>query len=233
MAVDGVAPSARTTVRRGAPRAVYDPAEIRAVLEAGLVAHVGVTTPDGPIVVPMAYGLLDEEPAADGTSGRTWLVLHGAVANAALGAGAGVDVCVTVTILDGLVVARTPLHNSMNHRSVIVRGTATRVEGDDAKRRALRAVNDHVAAIWDVARPPTDADVRRTMVVTVPLDEASAKIRAGDPVDEERDLDDGRWAGVVPLVTTWGEPTPAADLRAPAAVPGPLVELSGGDAHPR
>ena len=159
--------SPRITVRRGSKNAAYDPDTIRSILHAGVIAHVGVTTDDGPIVLPMAYGLTESE-----------LLLHGAVANAMLRSGRDVDVCVTVTIVDGLVVARTPLHNSMNYRSVVVRGTATLVD-DDRKVAALQVINDHIASIWDTARPPSANDLRRTMVLSVPLDEASAKVRSG------------------------------------------------------
>jgi len=232
------AASARTTVRRGVDRATYDAAQIRSILHAGVIAHVGVTTPDGPIVLPMAYGIRprahDHGDGADpggGDEAGHEVLLHGSLANALLRAGRSIDVCLTVTIVDGLVIARTPLHNSMNYRSVVVRGTATAVEGIDARRMALRVINDHVAAIWDDARTPSDSDVRKTLVLAIPLDEASAKVRVGDPSDEQHDLAGPHWAGVVPLTATWGPPRTAADLREDVAPPAAVISLAGSDAH--
>ncbi|BAN03931.1 pyridoxamine 5'-phosphate oxidase family protein [Ilumatobacter coccineus] len=224
---DAAAPSSRTTVRRGANRAVYEMERVRSILDAGVIAHVGVTTDDGPIVLPMAYGLRE---VADG---EHEILIHGAVANAMMRAGESLDICLTVTIVDGLVVARTPFHNSMNYRSVVVRGTATAIREPDAKLAALRVINDHVAPIWDTARPPSEVDVKKTLVLAVPLVEASAKVRDGDPVDDEADMDGPHWAGVVPLTSTWGDPIPASDLRVPADVPAPVRELGGTNAHPR
>lgn len=215
------APSERTTMKRGANRAVYDRNAIRSILTAGLIAHVGVTTDDGPIVLPMAYGIRGDE-----------LLIHGSVANAMMRDGRGFDICVTVTLVDGLVVARTPLHNSMNYRSVVVRGTATPITDPAEKTAALKIINDHVASIWDTARPPSDADLKQTMVLMVPLAESSAKVRSGDPIDEPEDLALDHWAGVVPLETTWGTPRSAADLRDGIATPAAVEALGGTDAHP-
>jgi nitroimidazol reductase NimA-like FMN-containing flavoprotein (pyridoxamine 5'-phosphate oxidase superfamily) len=220
------APSQRTTVRRGANRAVYEVDRIRAILDAGVIAHVGVTTDDGPIVLPMAYGV--RQSAAGGAE----ILIHGAVANAMMRAGESLDVCLTVTIVDGLVVARTPFHNSMNYRSVVVRGTATAIREPGAKIAALKVINDHVAPIWGTARPPSDSDVRKTLVLAVPLVEASAKVRGGDPIDEEIDMDGPYWAGVVPLTSTWGDPVTAGDLRVATEPPPPVRALGGTNAHP-
>ena len=217
-------PSPRTTLRRGANRAVYETDDVRAILDAGVIAHVGASTDDGPIVLPMAYGLR-------GDGAATELLIHGALANAMLNAGRSVDVCITVTIVDGLVVARTPFHNSMNYRSVVVRGTATAIDDPSEKLTALQIINDHIAPIWDTARSPSESDVRKTLVLAVALTESSAKVRAGDPVDEPADLDGPHWAGVVPLTSTWGTAIPASDLRSPAPVPEPVARLDGVDAH--
>lgn len=214
-------PSARTTLRRGKNRAVYADEQIRSILASGVVAHVGVTTDDGPIVLPMAYGVRENE-----------LLIHGAVANAMLKAGRTLDVCVTVTIVDGLVVARTPFHNSMNYRSVVVRGIATAIDDPSDKMAALRVINDHVAPIWDTARAPSESDYKKTLVLSVPLDEVSAKVRDGDPIDEDIDMDGPHWAGIVPLISTWGVPYSAADLRAAPAIPEAVGGLSGTNAHP-
>ncbi len=219
------APSDRTRVRRGANRADYDRQRIRSILAAGVIAHVGVSTDDGPIVLPMAYGVRESSDGGDE------IVIHGAVANALLRAGRSVDACLTVTIVDGLVVARTPFHNSMNYRSVVVRGTAAAIDDTDDKLAALRVINDHVAPIWDAARPPSASDVKKTLVLAIPLTEASAKIRAGDPIDEADDLAGPHWAGIVPLDTAWGEPYSATDLRSDAPIPDAVRSLTGRNAH--
>ena len=213
-------PSPRTTVRRGKNRAEYDQDEIRSILAAGVVAHVGVTTDDGPIVLPMAYGVRGDE-----------ILIHGAIANAMMKAGRTLDVCLTMTIVDGLVVARTPFHNSMNYRSVVVRGIATAIDEPADKMAALKVINDHVAPIWETARAPSESDYRKTLVLSVPLTEASAKVRGEGPIDEDIDMDGPHWAGVVPLTSTWGEPEPAADLRGTPAVPDAVTALAGTTAH--
>ncbi|MEE9417437.1 MAG: pyridoxamine 5'-phosphate oxidase family protein [Acidimicrobiales bacterium] len=211
--------SSRVTMRRGSDRAVYETEAMRAVLDAALIAHVGVISDDGPIVLPMAFGRTDDE-----------LFLHGAAANAMLRAGAAMQICVTVTIVDGLVVARTPFHNSMNYRSVVVRGEAIKVEGDDEKRACLKIINDHVVKMWDTARPPSDIDLKKTLVLRLSLAEMSAKIRDGDPIDEDQDLEGPHWSGIVPLNTTWGEPYAAADLRAGVDAPKAITDMAGKDA---
>lgn len=188
-----------------------------AILDAGLVTHVGVSTPEGPIVLPMAYGRTDEH-----------LYLHGAAGNAMLRHAIGVDVCVTVTIVDGIVIARSPFHNSMNYRSVVVRGVATEVDDDDAKRAALRLMSDHVVDTWATGRPPTDAEIRRTLVLRVPLSEVSGKVRAGDPTDDPDDLEGPHWAGHVPIDARWGAAVAAEDLK-PGIEPPPAV----ADLHAR
>lgn len=207
--------SERTRVRRGAVNAEYDPATIRAILDAGLVAHVGVVTETGPVVVPMAYGRTDDD-----------LFLHGATANAALGAAEEANICATVTIVDGLVIARAPFHNTMRYRSVVVRGRARRLDGAD-KTAALRAVTDHVLANWDTGRAPTEGELRATLVLALPLDECSAKIRTGGPNDEADDISGPHWAGAVPLERRWGAPEAADDLPGDVAVPPAVAGAQG------
>ncbi|MCP5029683.1 MAG: pyridoxamine 5'-phosphate oxidase family protein [Actinomycetia bacterium] len=215
------APSERTTLKRGVDRGRYERAEILAVLDAGLFAHVGVSTDDGPIVLPMAYGVRDDE-----------ILIHGGVANAMMRAGRSLDVCVTVSILDGLVVARTPLHNSVNYRSVVIRGEATRIDDPEDKVAALKVINDHIAPIWDTAMPPTESDFKQTMVLSVPLTESSAKVRGGDPIDEPDVIESDHWAGVVPLNTVWGTPRPSADLRDGIEMPAAVAAMDGAAGHP-
>ena len=203
-------------MRRGAPRARYERDEVLTILDAGLIAHVGVTTTQGPLVLPMAYG-------RDGDR----LYLHGAAANALLGAGEGEEICVTVTHVDGLVMARTPFHNSMNYRSVVVRGRARRIDGEERKRHALRRITDHVVANWDTSRPPSKIDLRRTLVLEMPLAEASAKVRTGDPIDEPADIAGPWWAGVVPITTRFEPPTTSADHTGESGPPPPIAALTG------
>jgi len=214
-------PTPRTTLRRGKNRAVYADDKLRGALAAGIVAHVGVNTDDGPIVLPMAYGVRDDD-----------ILIHGAVANAMLKAGRTLDVCVTVTIVDGLVIARTPFHNSMNYRSVVIRGIATAIDDPEDKMAALKVINDHVAPIWDNARAPSESDFRKTLVLSVPLAEASAKFRGEGPIDEDIDMEGPHWAGVVPLTSTWGQPISAHDLYATPAIPDAVTALAGTNAHP-
>ena len=210
------APSARTRVRRGAPRARYGRDDVIGILDAGLIAHVGVTTGDGPLVLPMAYGRDDAR-----------LYLHGAAANHLLNTGDGHEVCVTVTHLDGLVMARTPFHNSMNYRSVVVRGRATRILDEPRRLYALKLITDHVVAHWDLVRPPSQSDLRKTMVLELPLAEASAKVRSGDPVDEPDDIAGPWWAGVVPITTRFETPVASGDLTGSAEPPAPVADLAG------
>ena len=212
----GGAPSSRTRVRRGAPRARYGREEVCGILDAGLIAHVGVTTNDGPLVLPMAYGRDDD-----------WLYLHGAAANHLLNTGDGHEVCVTVTHLDGLVMARTPFHNSMNYRSAVVRGRASRILDDHRRTYALKLITDHVVAHWDFIRPPSRSDLRKTMVLELPLAEASAKVRAGDPVDEPDDIAGPWWAGVVPITTRFETAVASADLAGGREPPGSIAALAG------
>jgi nitroimidazol reductase NimA-like FMN-containing flavoprotein (pyridoxamine 5'-phosphate oxidase superfamily) len=186
---DQLTPTDRTKVRRLAERGRYDRATIHEVLDEAYIAHVGFVVDGEPRVLPMTYGRIDDV-----------LYLHGAAGNAMLRASSGAEVCVTVTLLDGLVLARSAFHHSMNHRSVVLLGTATKVDDDAEKRRALDAVVEHVLpGRSQVARPSNDVELRKTMVLRLPIAEGSAKVRTGGPVDEPEDMDLPVWAGVVPL----------------------------------
>ena len=137
------------------------------------------------------------------------------------------DICITVTIVDGMVVGRCPFHNSMNYRGVVVRGVARRVDDPDEHLAALRLVSDHVMPTWTTGRRPNDAEIRQTMVVAVPLVEISAKIRRGDPIDEPADVGGPHWAGHVPIRSVWESPVDSADLPAGVAVPEGIAALAG------
>jgi uncharacterized protein len=215
-------PSERVRLRRGRLRGHYGDATIRHVLETGIIAHVGVSTDEGPIVLPMAYGLETE-----------WLFCHGSVANAMLRSAIDQEVCVTVTLLDGLIVGRSPFHNSATYRSVVIRGIARRVEDPSERLRALQLIADHVVPTWDSGRRPTREELARTLVVAVPLREASAKIREGGPLDEPSDLDGPHWGGTIPLKSTFGGAVPAPDLKAGIAVPPSVAKLGGRTAFGR
>ena len=196
-------------------RGAYGRAEVFDVLDAGLIAHVGVASADGPIVLPMAYGRTDE-----------WLYLHGSVANAALRAAVDNDICVTVTIADGIVVGRSPFHNSMNYRSVVVRGVARRVDDPGERTTALQVISDHVTPTWDSVVHRMTPSWARPWSSRSPLVEMSAKVRSGDPIDEPADLDGPHWAGHVPLVSRWGQPVPAADLPTGVEVPASVATMA-------
>ena len=216
--VPAPAPSERVRLRRGAARGDHDRATIRAILDDALIAHVGVVTDDGPLVLPMAFGRTDD-----------LLYLHGATANGLLRAAVDVELCATVTEVDGLVLARTPFHNSMNYRSVVIRGTGRRVDDPEEHLEALRLISDHVVATWDHGRAPSASDLRRTLVVALPLTEASTKVRRGDPGDEPQDLDGPHWAGTVPLGRQWGAPRRAADVGPGIVAPSTVVERFGAE----
>jgi nitroimidazol reductase NimA-like FMN-containing flavoprotein (pyridoxamine 5'-phosphate oxidase superfamily) len=204
------APSARTTVRRLPERGAYDRSTVHAVLDEGFVAHVGLATDDGPVVIPMLY-------ARDGDR----VLVHGSPASRLLRTGAkGLDMCLTVTLVDGLVLARSAFHHSVNYRSVVVMGRATRLDDLDERRAALDVlVESIVPGRTADARPPSERELRGTTVLALPLDEASVKVRTGGPKEEEFDMDLPVWAGVVPLSLVAGEPVPDPDLR--VAVPAP------------
>jgi len=208
------APSPRTEVRRHPERGVYDRAAIDAILDEALYCHVGFVADGRPFVIPTIHA----------RSGDV-LYLHGSPASRMLRTLAGgLDVCVTVTILDGLVLARSVYNHSMNYRSVVVLGNARAVEDRAKKLAALEAVVEHVAAGRSRdARAPSEKELGGTLVLALPLDEASAKVRSGPPKDFDDDVPLPIWAGVVPLRLAAGAPEPAADL--PAGLEAPPYAL--------
>ena len=193
-------PTSRTTVRRRAQRGHYDRTTIDAILDEGFVCHLAVADDDGPVVLPTGYVRIGDE-----------VFLHGSAANRLLRLAAdGLPVCVTVTLLDGLVLARSAFNHSMNYRCVVVLGRARVVEGAE-KVDALTAFVEHIVPGRSIeARPPDERELAATLVVAVPLDEASAKVRTGGPHDDEADLALDVWAGVIPLSLVRHSPVPSA-----------------------
>jgi len=189
----------RTRVKRQPDRSRDDRALAYEILDEGRVAHVGFAVDGSPFVIPMVYGR-DEDR----------LLLHGAKASRMVRTtGCGVPVCVTVTLLDGLVLARSTFHHSMNYRSVVVMGEARPVEDDDERCRCLDVLTDHILPGRSAeARGPNRVELRQTEVLVLPIDEASVKLRTGGPKDDPEDMDLRVWAGVVPLTVTAGAPIP-------------------------
>src|SRR5262245_6373751 len=183
-------PTARTTVRRRPQRASYDRATVEAILDEGLFCHVGFVADGQPYVIPTIHARVGER-----------LYIHGSTASRMLRSlGAGIPVCVTVTLLDGLVLARSAFHHSMNYRSAVILGTAVEVSDRAEKLAALKAVVEHVVPRrWEDVRRPTEQELRATTVLRLPIEEASAKIRTGPPLDDEEDYQLGCWAGEIPL----------------------------------
>jgi nitroimidazol reductase NimA-like FMN-containing flavoprotein (pyridoxamine 5'-phosphate oxidase superfamily) len=203
------APSARTTVRRMRERGVYDAATIEAILDEALICHVGVLVDGSPVVLPTVHT----------RQGRT-LYLHGARANALLRAADGADVCVTATLVDGLVLARSAFHHSINYRSVVVRGRGRAVTDPDEQRTAMDALVEHVApGRSGETRAPDPSELRATLTLAVRLDEASAKVRTGPAIDEPEDHALPHWSGVLPLALVPGPPQPDPDQPADRPVP--------------
>lgn len=206
--------SDRTTLHRYPQRGRHDRTTIDGILDEGLIAHLGFVHDGRPVVIPTIHARLGDT-----------VYLHGSVASRAMRTARTLPVCVTVTLLDGLVLARSGFNSSMNYRSVVVLGDAREVVDPHEKRQALDRLVDHVldGRMADL-RPHTDLEMRQTTVLAVSLDEASAKVRTGGPVDDDEDLDATAWAGVLPLHLASGAPEPATNLQAGIAVPGYLAD---------
>jgi uncharacterized protein len=209
-----LSPTTRSTLGRKRDRAAVDRADLHAVLDDGLVAHLGFVRDGAPVVLPTAYGRDGDTLFLHGSSGARYLT------------GDTLPCCVTVTHLDGIVHARALMHFSMNYRSAVVHGRARLVTDDAERRTALRVVTEHVApGSWDHARPPTRRELAATAVLALDLTEASLKVRTGPPGDDEADVADAtRWAGVLPLVTTVGAVQPCPLL--PPGTPTPAHVLA-------
>ena len=203
-------PTARTRVVREADRAVYDRAAVYKILDEGFICHVGFNVDGQPFVIPTSYGRSGDN-----------LYIHGSAASRMLrNLDSGIPVCVTVTLLDGLVLARSIFNHSMNYRSVVIVGTATAVQDPAEKLEVLRLLSEHILpGRWAESRYPNEKELKATFALRLPITEFSAKVRQGPPIDEEEDYAFRTWAGVIPLETVAG--TPIADSRCPAETPVP------------
>ncbi|HUB01954.1 MAG TPA: pyridoxamine 5'-phosphate oxidase family protein [Terriglobales bacterium] len=190
-------PSARTRVVREPHRGVYDRNTIHQILDEGLICHIGFVVDGQPYVIPTSYGRNGDV-----------LYVHGSAASRMLrNLDKGIPVCVTVTLLDGLVLARSIFNHSMNYRSVVILGTASLMSGPEEKLAALRVLSEHILPHrWDDVRQPNEKELKATSVLKIPLDECSAKVRTGSPIDDEEDYSFPTWAGVIPLELKTGTP---------------------------
>jgi len=200
----------RTTVKRIPKRGHYDRMTIDSILDEGLICHVGFIADGQPFVIPTGYARVGDE-----------LYVHGSAASRMLRElSKGVEVCVTVTLLDGLVLARSAFHHSMNYRSVVILGKAELVTDADEKNTALEALTEHfVPGRWKDVRWPTELELKATSVLKLSITEASAKIRTGDPVDDDEDYSMDVWAGVLPLSLVPGKPIKDSRLNDDIDVP--------------
>ena len=208
--------TAKTRVRRLPKRANYDRDIINEILDEAFICHVGFVVDSQPYVIPTGFARLGGE-----------LYIHGSAASRMLRSLAGgIDVCVTVTIVDGLVMARSSFHHSMNYRSVVVLGRAELIDDHEEKNAALKALTEHMApGRWDASRLPNELELKATSVLKLPITEASAKIRTGPPNDDEEDLALDFWAGIVPVTTTFGLPMADPKLRGDIDTPEHILNF--------
>jgi nitroimidazol reductase NimA-like FMN-containing flavoprotein (pyridoxamine 5'-phosphate oxidase superfamily) len=209
--MDKLLQTPRTTLKRLPQRGSYDREVIDQILDEGFICHVGFTMEGRPFVIPTGYARVGDS-----------LVIHGSQASRMLRTlGEGIDVCVTVTLIDGLVLARSAFHHSMNYRSVVVFGRVSPIEDPAAKVAALRALSEHmIPGRWDDVRGPNERELQQTTVLSLPLTEASAKVRTGPPLDDEDDYNLPVWAGVIPLRLAAGKPIDDPSLPAGVDSPG-------------
>jgi len=205
----------RTTVKRIPQRGVYDRDTIYSILDEAFICHVGFNISAQPYVIPTGFARIADD-----------LYIHGSSASRMLrNIADGIDICVTVTLIDGLVLARSAFHHSMNYRSVVILGRAEMVHDSDEKYAALEAfTNQIIPGRWPEIRWPSELELRATTVLKLPITEASAKIRTGDPVDDDEDYSMPIWAGVLPLSLTPGDPVADAKLENGQPVPGYVTD---------
>lgn len=210
-------PTERTQVKRLPKRGRYDTETVYQILDKGFVCHVGFAVDGQPYVIPTNYGRSDDT-----------LYLHGSSASRMLKTlSAGVPVCVTVTHVDGLVLARSAFHHSVNYRSVVILGTARLVDDAAEKMEALRLFTEHVMkGRWEDVRQPTEQELKATTVLALPLEQVSAKVRTGGPLDDEPDYALPVWAGVLPLEIVARTPEPDALRKNDPPLPGYLKNYS-------
>lgn len=203
-------PTQRTTLKRLPKRGVYDRELVYGILDEGFICHVSFAVEGQPFVIPTGYARVDDR-----------LYIHGSQVSRMLRTLAqGVDVCVAVTLIDGLVLARSAFHHSMNYRSVLIFGQASMVEERTDKLVALRAFSEHIiSGRWDDVRGPTEQELKATTVLSLLLAEVSAKVRTGPPLDDEEDYELNVWAGVIPVRLVAGEPV--SDPRLPPGIEPP------------
>ncbi len=202
--------SKRSTVKRVPKRGSYERELIYQILDEGFICYVSFVADGQPFVIPTAYGRVEDK-----------LYIHGSPASRMLRAlQTGIEVCVCVTLVDGLVLARSAFHHSLNYRSIVIFGTATIVKEEEDKLAALKAFCDHIIPDrWQATRPPNPHELKGTLVLSLPLNEASAKVRTGAPIDDEKDYKLPVWAGVIPLTITPGEPISDPRLSPDISVP--------------
>jgi nitroimidazol reductase NimA-like FMN-containing flavoprotein (pyridoxamine 5'-phosphate oxidase superfamily) len=203
-------PTQRTRLVREPQRAVYDRAVAYKILDEGFICHVGFVVDGQPFVIPTGYGRVGDN-----------LYLHGSSASRMLrNLDQGIPVCVTVTLLDGLALARSIFNHSMNYRSVVVLGTAVAVRDPEEKLEALRSLSEHIIpGRWEDSRKPNDKELKATLALRLPITEFSAKVREGDVIDDDEDYSFPTWAGIVPLSTVAGAPIDDARLMPGQEVP--------------
>ncbi len=208
-------PTPRTKINRKPQRGSYDKAVVNAILDEGLICHIGFAVDEQPYVIPTAYCRVDEQ-----------LYIHGAPASRMLKTvREGINICLTVTLLDELVLARSAFNHSMNYRSVVVLGQATEVTDLDEKNLAMRALVEHIVpGRWEDSRQPTLKELKATLILVLPIEQVSAKIRSGPVIDDEDDYGLPYWAGLVPLPFSPGRPI--NDARLPDEVAAPAYALN-------
>jgi nitroimidazol reductase NimA-like FMN-containing flavoprotein (pyridoxamine 5'-phosphate oxidase superfamily) len=210
-------PTARTQVKRLPKRGAYDHETVFKILDEAFVCHVGFVVDGQPYVIPTNYGRVGET-----------LYLHGSAASRMLRTlSEGIPVCVTATLIDGLVLARSAFHHSVNYRSVLILGTARLVQDAAEKMEALRLFTEHIMkGRWEEIRQPNEQELKATTVLALPLEEVSAKVRTGGPIDDEEDYELPIWAGVLPLPVLAGAPIADSRLKAGIAVPENVAKYS-------
>lgn len=206
--------TARSQLRRLPNRGSHEPEDVHAILDAGFLAHVGFQMNGQPFVIPTLYGREEDN-----------LYLHGSAASRMMGElETGVPACVTVTLVDGIVLARSAFHHSMNYRSVVAFGTARKIEEASRKMHALRVISEHLMpGRWNDVRTPTARELKATTVLEFSIAEASAKVREGPPLDDEEDYGLPVWAGVLPLTLEAKSPVPDSRLAEGAQIPEYLL----------